>query len=139
MGLPPDPGQLPKLGLNVSATTIATVLRESRLGPAPRRIGPTWAQFLRLQASGLLSSDPSFEEDGRQDLVPPQQAVPASRCRDPGTAEVDDPILEGSLASIAPPVASAEAQEHASLKPALRRYAPRPATGLPSRLESGAN
>jgi hypothetical protein len=46
-------GELLKLGTHVSATTIATVLRESGLGPAPRRIGPTWAQFLRLQAYGL--------------------------------------------------------------------------------------
>ena len=124
-------GELLKLGLDVSATTIATVLRESGLGPAPRRIGPTWAQFLRLQASGLLSSDLSFEEDGRQDLAPPQQAVPAPRSGDPGTSEVDDPILEGSLAWMAPPLASAEAQEHASLKPALRRSAPRARDGPP--------
>jgi hypothetical protein len=48
-------GKLLKLGTHVSATTISRVLRESRLGPAPRRIGPTWAQFLRLQAHGLLS------------------------------------------------------------------------------------
>src|SRR6266540_1713815 len=48
-------GELLKLGVDVSATTIATVLRRSGLGPAPRRIGPTWTQFLRLQAYGLLS------------------------------------------------------------------------------------
>jgi putative transposase len=34
-------GELLKLGVDVSATTIATVLRERGLGPAPRRIGPT--------------------------------------------------------------------------------------------------
>ncbi len=45
-------GELLKLGVDVSATTIATVLRRSGLGPAPRRIGPTWTQFLRLQAYG---------------------------------------------------------------------------------------
>jgi hypothetical protein len=32
-------GELLKLAVDVSATTIATVLRESGLGPAPRRIG----------------------------------------------------------------------------------------------------
>src|SRR6266540_738465 len=47
-------GELLKLGIDFSATTIATVLRQGGLGPAPRRIGPTWAQFLRLQAYGLL-------------------------------------------------------------------------------------
>jgi hypothetical protein len=48
-------GELPKLGIDVSATTIATVFRLGGLGPAPRRIGPNWAQFLRLQAYGLRS------------------------------------------------------------------------------------
>ena len=51
-------GRLLKLGIDVSATTIATVLRQSGLGPAPRRIGPTWTQFLRAQAYGLLSPSP---------------------------------------------------------------------------------
>jgi len=43
-------GEFLKLGMDVSATTIATLLREGGLGPAPRRIGPTWTQFLRVQA-----------------------------------------------------------------------------------------
>ncbi len=42
-------GELLKLGINVSATTVATALRVSGLGPAPRRIGPSWSQFLRAQ------------------------------------------------------------------------------------------
>src|SRR5207245_4098715 len=36
---------------------IATILREHGLGPAPRRIGPTWAEFLRAQAHGILACD----------------------------------------------------------------------------------
>jgi hypothetical protein len=36
-------GELKGLGISVSATTIATVLRNARLGPAPRRIGPSWS------------------------------------------------------------------------------------------------
>ncbi len=40
----------------VSATTIATVLRRYGLGPAPRR-GPTWSEFLRAQAAGMLACD----------------------------------------------------------------------------------
>jgi hypothetical protein len=50
-------GELLKLGIGVSATTIATVLRSSGLGPAPRRIGPSWSEFLRAQAHSLLGGD----------------------------------------------------------------------------------
>jgi len=49
-------GELLRLGVRVSATTIATVLRRSGLGPAPRR-GPTWREFLRQQAAGILACD----------------------------------------------------------------------------------
>jgi hypothetical protein len=49
-------GELLKLGINVSATTVATVLRVSRLGPAPRRIGPSWSEFLRAQAQSMLAA-----------------------------------------------------------------------------------
>nr|MDP9343596.1 helix-turn-helix domain-containing protein [Actinomycetota bacterium] len=49
-------GELLKLGVRVSATTIATALRRAGLGPAPRR-GPTWSQFLRHQAAGMLACD----------------------------------------------------------------------------------
>jgi hypothetical protein len=67
---PADQGELLKLGIDVSATTIATVLRRGSLGPAPRRIGPTWTQFLRLQAHGVLSRGTrSDEEDGVEDLA----------------------------------------------------------------------
>jgi hypothetical protein len=36
-------GELLKLGISISTTTVATVLRSSGLGPAPRRIGPVLA------------------------------------------------------------------------------------------------
>ncbi len=42
-------GELQGLGIAVSATTIRTVLRRAGLGPAPRRRGPTWRQFLSAQ------------------------------------------------------------------------------------------
>jgi len=45
-------GELLKLGVRVSATAIRTVLRREGLGPAPRRSGPSWSQFLRAQARG---------------------------------------------------------------------------------------
>jgi hypothetical protein len=35
-------GELRKLGIRMAATTIRTLLRTARLGPAPRRTGPTW-------------------------------------------------------------------------------------------------
>jgi hypothetical protein len=47
-------GELLKLGISVSATTVATVLRVSDLGPAPRRISPSWSEFLRAQAQSML-------------------------------------------------------------------------------------
>src|SRR6266571_5316578 len=48
-------GELKKLGIEVSATTIASLLRRAGLGPAPRRLGRSWAQFLRAEAYGLLA------------------------------------------------------------------------------------
>ena len=50
-------GELRKLGIRVGATTIRTLLRRHGLGPAPRRNGPTWSEFLRAQARGILACD----------------------------------------------------------------------------------
>ena len=50
-------GECAKLGVNVSVSSVRNVLRRHRLGPAPRRGGPTWVQFLRSQASGVLACD----------------------------------------------------------------------------------
>ena len=50
-------GELAKLGIRVSATTIRTLLRTARLGPAPRRTGPTPTEFLRAQAQGVIACD----------------------------------------------------------------------------------
>jgi transposase InsO family protein len=49
-------GELQKLGIRVSATAIAMLLRRHGLGPAPRS-GPTWRQFLKAQASAILACD----------------------------------------------------------------------------------
>jgi putative transposase len=50
-------GELKKLGVTVSKGTVANVLRRHRLPPAPRRGGPTWAEFLRAQAKGIVAPD----------------------------------------------------------------------------------
>jgi transposase InsO family protein len=50
-------GELRKLGIRVGATTIRMLLRRRGLGPAPRRCGPSWAQFLRAQAEGIVACD----------------------------------------------------------------------------------
>src|SRR5438067_7139540 len=50
-------GECRKLGAAVSATSVRTILRRHRLGPAPRRSGSTWTQFLQTQAAGILACD----------------------------------------------------------------------------------
>jgi putative transposase len=50
-------GELQGLGIIVSATTIRTILCRAGLGPAPRRDGPTWRQFLSAQAKGIVACD----------------------------------------------------------------------------------
>src|SRR3990172_781468 len=50
-------GELLKLGIRVSATTVRTVLLRHGLDPAPRRTGPSWSEFLRAQAAGIVACD----------------------------------------------------------------------------------
>ena len=50
-------GELTKLGVTVAPSTACEILRSSGTGPAPRRDGPTWRQFLHAQAAGILAVD----------------------------------------------------------------------------------
>jgi putative transposase len=57
LGYPRIAGELLKLGLRVSPSTVRRILFANRLGPAPRRSGPSWQQFLRQQAASVLACD----------------------------------------------------------------------------------
>jgi putative transposase len=50
-------GELQHLGIQISATTIRTILRRHRLDPAPRPTTMTWRAFLRQQATGIMACD----------------------------------------------------------------------------------
>jgi putative transposase len=50
-------GELNALGISVSATTVAKILRQAGLGPAGKRSGLSWRAFLRAQAASMLAVD----------------------------------------------------------------------------------
>ena len=50
-------GELTKLGATIAPSTVYEILRAAGIGPAPRRAGPTWRQFLHAQATGILAVD----------------------------------------------------------------------------------
>jgi putative transposase len=50
-------GELLRLGVRVSASSIRRVLRAHGLDPAPRRTPTSWRSFLRQQAAGILACD----------------------------------------------------------------------------------
>jgi putative transposase len=50
-------GELAGLGAQVAASTVWEILKNAGIGPAPRRTGPTWSQFLRSQAEAILACD----------------------------------------------------------------------------------
>src|SRR5436190_12343308 len=50
-------GELVRLGHPIAASTVWQILHDAGIGPAPRRSGPTWKQFLIAQARGILAAD----------------------------------------------------------------------------------
>ena len=50
-------GELRKLGLRASATSVRSVLKRRGIPPAPRRAGPSWRAFLRAQAASMIACD----------------------------------------------------------------------------------
>jgi len=50
-------GELVRLGHTIAASTVWQILHDAGIGPAPRRTGPTWKQFLTAQARGIIAVD----------------------------------------------------------------------------------
>jgi len=50
-------GELGKLGVALAASTVARIMKDRGLGPAPRRSGPTWRSFLSAQAAHIVATD----------------------------------------------------------------------------------
>jgi hypothetical protein len=50
-------GELLRLGVRVSASSIRRILRAHGLDPAPRCTSTTWRSFLRQQAAGIIACD----------------------------------------------------------------------------------
>jgi putative transposase len=48
-------GELAGMGRQVGASTGWAILPRAGIDPSPRRSGPTWTEFLRAQASGILA------------------------------------------------------------------------------------
>ena len=52
-------GELTNLGYRLAASTIWAILTKAGVGPAPRRTGPTWTEFLTTQPATFCTSTPS--------------------------------------------------------------------------------
>jgi putative transposase len=56
-GYRPIHGELAGLGILVARSSVWEILITAGIPPAPRRDGPTWAQFLHGQAQAILATD----------------------------------------------------------------------------------
>jgi len=50
-------GELAHLGRSIAPSTVWAILKKAGIYPAPRRTAPTWGEFLRAQAEGILACD----------------------------------------------------------------------------------
>jgi len=50
-------GEIAGLDRKVAPATVWAISKKAAFDPAPRRGDPTWAQFLKTQASGILACD----------------------------------------------------------------------------------
>jgi putative transposase len=50
-------GELASLGYRIGASTVWKILHSAGIDPSPRRAGPSWAEFLRGQAHGIVACD----------------------------------------------------------------------------------
>jgi putative transposase len=50
-------GELARMGVVLAPSSVWAILRRIGIDPSPRRSGPTWAEFLRSQASSMLACD----------------------------------------------------------------------------------
>jgi hypothetical protein len=50
-------GELLGLGVKLAPSTVWSILKKARIEPAPRRLAPSWAEFLRAQAASIVECD----------------------------------------------------------------------------------
>ena len=50
-------GEMHRLGHTIAASTVWKILRAAGIDPARDRTGPTWAEFIRSQAAGIIATD----------------------------------------------------------------------------------
>jgi len=50
-------GELATMGIELAPSSVWAILRRHGIDPSPSRTGPTWAEFLKSQASSMLACD----------------------------------------------------------------------------------
>ncbi|MFF3877143.1 integrase core domain-containing protein [Streptomyces sp. NPDC001978] len=50
-------GELARLGHPIAPSTVWEILHAAGIGPAPRRTGPSWREFLTTQSEGIIAAD----------------------------------------------------------------------------------